>query len=262
MPRVPIAAGLVQPQSAPLMMARLSSARPAASKAAPGRSGKVRCPGARLSTSWPRAAHSAAAPNGRLIMNAQRQPPSSTSAPPIGGPSPAATAAVAPHRPIACARRSSENAAITRASDAGTSMAAPSAWTTRAATSSSTDGASAHSTEATVNTRTPLANARRRPTRSVSRPNTMRKAAKTMLYALRIQDRSPTDVPGNDSTIEGNATFTMVASRNARNAPAHDTSRTRPGATRALVDRGMATTFCGHAAERVSAQPVRPDQQV
>ena len=120
-------------------------------------------------------------PKGRLTKKAQRQPPSSTSTPPIGGPRPAATAAEAPHRPMAWARLSEGKAAMTSAREAGTSIAAPIACTTRAATSSSTEGAAPHRTEASVKIATPVTNERRRPTRSVSRPNTMRNAAKTML---------------------------------------------------------------------------------
>ena len=41
------------------------------------------------------------------------------------------------------------------------------------------------------------------------------------------------DVPGNDSLIEGKATFTIVASRNARNAPKDATISTRAAGTRA-----------------------------
>ena len=112
-------------------------------------------------------------------------------------------------------------------------MAAPRAWTMRAATSRSTDGATPQSADATVNSPTPATNARRRPSRSVMRPHTMRKAAKTMLYALRTQERLPIDVVGKDSRIDGKATLTMVASRKARKAPKQATRSTRVGATRA-----------------------------
>ena len=60
-------------------------------------------------------------------------------------------------------------------------MAAPSAWNILAPTRKLTDGAAAHTAEAAVNSRTPEVNARRRPTRSASRPETTRNAAKTML---------------------------------------------------------------------------------
>ena len=99
----------------------------------------------------------------------------------MGGPTPAATAAEAPHTPMAWARRSAGKAAITSASEAGTSIAAPNAWTARARMSSSTEGASPHRAEAMVNTATPATNERRRPTMSVRRPQRIRDAAKTML---------------------------------------------------------------------------------
>ena len=141
----------------------------------------MRLPGARLSTSSWRAAHTATRPKGRLTRKAQRQPPSCTRAPPIGGPTPAATAADAPHTPMAWARRSAGKAAMTSASEAGTSIAAPKAWNTRARMRNSTDGARPHAADAMVNTATPATNDRRRPTRSVSRPHRMSEAAKTML---------------------------------------------------------------------------------
>ena len=99
----------------------------------------------------------------------------------MGGPRPEARAADAPHSPMACERRSGGKASTTSASDAGTRIAAPSAWTTRKAMSIPTPGAIAQSTEARVNSPTPTVNARRRPSRSASRPDTTRNAAKTML---------------------------------------------------------------------------------
>jgi hypothetical protein len=172
---------LPQPQSFPWITPRFSSARATARSRAPGMSGRTRRPGARLSTTVRRVATTASTPNGRLTRKAHRQPPSSTRAPPIGGPRPAATAAVAPHRPMACARRSVGNASTTIASEAGTSNAAPSAWSTRPATRSSRLGAAAHQRDARVKSAMPPAYARLRPIRSVSRPHTTRNAANTML---------------------------------------------------------------------------------
>ena len=60
-------------------------------------------------------------------------------------------------------------------------MAAPRACTTRAPMRKPTDGERAQITEATVKTSTPQTNARRRPIRSLIRPNGTRNAAKTML---------------------------------------------------------------------------------
>ena len=58
-------------------MPRVSSPRARANSAAPPRSGRVRRPGARLSTSERRAMTQAAIPKGRFTRNAQRQSPSS-----------------------------------------------------------------------------------------------------------------------------------------------------------------------------------------
>ena len=149
-------AGLDQPQWLPLVIAVVSRASATARARAPRRSGIRRRPGLRLSTSDRRAATSATRPTGMFTRNAQRQLPHSTRAPPIGGPSPAATAALAPQRPTACARRDEGNASMTSASEAGTSIAAPRAWRTRARTSQSTDPAAAHRTDATTNSARPV----------------------------------------------------------------------------------------------------------
>ena len=82
---------------------------------------------------------------------------------------------------MAWARRSLLNASTTIAIEAGTSNAAPRACSTRPATRSSRLPAIAHHTDASVNRAIPPAYARRRPIRSVSRPQTTRKAANTML---------------------------------------------------------------------------------
>jgi hypothetical protein len=47
-----------------------------------------------------------------------------------------------------------------------------------------------------------------------------------------VRERRPIEVSGNESRIDGNATLTMVASRNARYAPNDDTSSTREAETR------------------------------
>ncbi len=225
-------AGLVQPQSSPLTMPRVRTPSMRAEIVAPSRSGTRRRPGARLSTRARLAATTAAMPNGRLTRNARRQLPSSTSAPPIGGPRPEARAADAPQRPMAWARLSVGNASTTRASDAGTRIAAPRACTTRNAMSTSTFGAMAQRTDAIVKSVTPLMKARLRPSRSARRPETTRNAANTMLYALRIHESVEMVDSGNDSRMLGNATLTIVASRKARNAPNEATRRTVRDETR------------------------------
>ena len=111
----------------------------------------------------------------------RRQFETEISTPPSDGPSPAAPAATAASSAVPCERRSSGKAWSTSASDAGTSIAAPSAWTSRNTISAVTEGASAQAAEASVKTLNPATNIRRRPTRSASRPAATRNAAKTML---------------------------------------------------------------------------------
>lgn len=62
---------------------------------------------------------------------------------------------------------------------AGRTMAPPMPWMTRATMSSSPDPASPAKIEAAVNALTPMTSMRRRPMRSASVPNGMRRAAKT-----------------------------------------------------------------------------------
>ena len=122
-----------------------------------------------------------AMPIGTLTRNTRRQLPAATRSPPSEGPSPAAPAATADSSATPCDRRSAGNESSTRASDDGTRSAAPSACSTRNAVSVPGDGATAHSTDATVNSSSPLMKTRRRPMRSARRPAATRKAAKTML---------------------------------------------------------------------------------
>src|SRR4051794_2667984 len=215
---------LVQPQLWPWTIASVSSAIATARSSAPRRSGSVRRPGARLSTRYLPARTTASTPSGMLIRKTRRQLYSSTSAPPSGGPSPAASAAAAPHRPTACERRSAGNACTTSASEAGTSSAAPAACSTRAAVSIETEDATPQKSEATVKTTIPVVNIRRLPKRSASRPDTTRNAANTMLYAFSTHDSDSIELPWNDDWMLGNATLTIVASRNASSAPNDATS--------------------------------------
>jgi hypothetical protein len=62
--------------------------------------------------------------------------------------------------------------------------------------------------------------------RSAIRPAGTSSAAKTIAYALRIQDSSPSDVPEKSPWMSGKAMLTMVTSRNPMNAPADATTRT------------------------------------
>ena len=73
----------------------------------------------------------------------------------MGGPRPDAIAAAAPHRVTPCARRAASKLSTTRASDAGTRIAAPMPCSTRKATSCPTVSAAAHRPDAAVNNTTP-----------------------------------------------------------------------------------------------------------
>ena len=69
----------------------------------------------------------------------------------------------------------------TRASDDGTSAAAPTACRTRAATRRPAVGATPHSIDAIVNRTAAARNVRRRPMRSASRPAGISSAANTIV---------------------------------------------------------------------------------
>jgi|GEM_PF-2990507 len=118
-------------------------------------------------------------PMGTLTKNTSRQSTHPTRTPPSAGPVAAATAPVAPQMAVAVARCASGNSGSSRASDVGTTAAAPSACSTRAAISIPGFGASPHSAEASRNTTIPTRNNRRRPIRSASRPAGIRAAANT-----------------------------------------------------------------------------------
>ncbi len=162
----------------------------------------------------------------RLTKNTQRHPAASTSAPPSDGPSAAATAPVAPQMPVAVARCASGNSGSSRASEVGTSAAAPAAWTTRAATRTSTVGARPAAAEAARNVSRPAMNIRRRPTRSATRPAGTSSAANTMLYAVRIHDSPASEVSLNDARMSGKAMLTIVTSRKLMKTATDVTART------------------------------------
>ena len=94
---------------------------------------------------------------------------------------------------------------------------------------------------------------RRRPTRSAMRPATTSSAAKTTLYAFRIQDRSAMSVPGNERAMSGNAMLTIVTSRNATNAPT-DVSAIAAGRAAREVDFGIR----GAVSPSPRGAPIRP----
>ena len=89
-------------------------------------------------------------------------------APPITGPASTASPITLLKIPSAQARRSGGNAALSSASDSGSTSAAPAPCTARAVTSAPAPGESAHAADAAVNSPRPAASIRRRPSRSPS----------------------------------------------------------------------------------------------
>ena len=111
----------------------------------------------------PRTIHRTAALSGTLTRNAQRHDAVSISQPPTNGPTALAAPVSPDHAPMARDRSSGCIVAVSRARLPGTSSAPPTPCTTRAAMSISVVGASPQSTDAVVNTHTPIVNTRRRP---------------------------------------------------------------------------------------------------
>ena len=111
-----------------------------------------------------------------------RQPSAAISAPPTSGPPDSATDAPAAQSPTARDRSAGAGKAwLSRISEHGTRIAAPSPWTARAATSRPRPGARPHAADATVNTAKPATNTRRAPTRSPSAPAERMNAANAIV---------------------------------------------------------------------------------
>ena len=153
---------------------------------------------------------------------------------------------------VASSRSDGGYASITRAIEEGTTIAPPSAWQARIAIRNPELGARPHSAEEMVKTATPERNSLRRPNRSASRPDTTRKAANTMLYALKIHDRVDSVESANERWIDGNAIFTIVESTNSMNTPSEATASTAcrltarraPDATEAMGGSWLVLTGC------------------
>ena len=220
----------------PLITPRFSSARATASSSGAGdvRERRVgRAP--RLSTSVRGVATTASTPNGRLTRNAHRQPPSSTSAPPIGGPG------RRPRRrslPTARSRaRGGRGERLDHERQRGRDehrraerLAARGRRRAARAT------APAHRADARVKSAMP--------------PRTPASADQVGQPAAHDEERGEHDVVGVEHPRQradrarpgttpdgGNATLTIVASRKARKAPKQATRRTRVGAARPVRAR-------------------------
>src|SRR5262245_22256246 len=164
-------------QSRPRTNPRARSPMPAISRIAPTMSGTSRASGSRDSARTRFPIPMAASPTGTFKRKAQRHPPNWMIAEPADGPTAAARAPIAAHRPTARDRFERGNPARTSASDDGVSIAPPAAWKTRPATIQAGDGAAAQAKDPSVNTPTPRRNTRLRPSRSANRPAGTRRAA-------------------------------------------------------------------------------------
>src|SRR5262249_13177854 len=148
---------------------------------------------------------------------------------PSAGPTAAASAPTAPQMLTAIARFSRGNAASTSASDAGSSIAAPTPCSTRDPTSIVGNCASAHSADDAVKIAAPHRNTRLRPTRSATRPAVTSSAPNTIVYALRTHERSAFEAVANVSRISGNATYRIVVSSETANTARLVSASTRHG---------------------------------
>jgi hypothetical protein len=94
----------------------------------------------------------------------------------------------------------------------------------RAAMSISWFTANPQTSEAAVNTASPVRNTSRRPARSPSRPASSSSPANAIRYALTTQ-ASPAWVNPRSAWMDGSATFTIVMSRTIISIPVHSTTR-------------------------------------
>lgn len=163
---------------------------------------------------------------GALIQNTDRQPKPAMRAPPVTGPAAMLSPKTDAQTPIACARSLGSGIALTTIARAtGLSIEAPIPWTARAAISTPTEGAIAQTSEAAPNTTRPTWNTRRRPSRSASAPEEIRRLARTSVYASTVHSRLRVPMP-RPCPIAGSPTLTMVVSRPTRNMLRQQTART------------------------------------
>ena len=107
-------------------------------------------------------------PSGMFSQKIHCQDSPWATAPPITGPASTARPVTLLKMPSAQARRWGGNAALSSASDSGSTSAAPAPCTARAVISAPASGDSAHAADAAVNSPRPAASRRGRPSRSPS----------------------------------------------------------------------------------------------
>ena len=179
--RVTSRRGDAQPQPRPSVMPRTRAPTPSEAHGTPSTSTRRRAPSARDSTSTRIPNGTASAATGTLIRNTARQPKASISRAPSDGATAPARPPVAAQIPMAIWRRDTGNAANTRASPAGKSMAPPIDWATRAPISQVTLRAAPEAREPRANTVMPMRNSRLRPNRSAAQPDANNSDATPML---------------------------------------------------------------------------------
>lgn len=133
--------------------------------------------GSRDSSTFDAVSASATTPIGTLTRKIQRQLSPSVSAPPTIGPIDTAAPVTAPQTPNATPRSRPRYALPSNASEAANIIAPPIPCTPRERLSISGDCATPHRSEAAEKITRPIANIRRRPSRSASEPEVSSSAA-------------------------------------------------------------------------------------
>ena len=122
-----------------------------------------------------------------LIQKIERHPAEVTSSPPMTGPRARLTPTTAPQTPMACARsRGWVNVLVMIDMATGLSIEPPTAWTMRKTTSVVRFGARLHRNDPATKVSRPTMNVLRRPSRSAVEPESMRRLAKTSVYASTV----------------------------------------------------------------------------
>src|SRR5918993_2893733 len=164
-----------------------------------------------------------AMPTGTLTKKIQCQLMDWVSTPPTSRPTAPPADATKAKTPMALAcSLGSGNMVTIMPSITAEVMAPPAPWTNRATTSSTWLWASPHKSEATVNTARPARNMPLREARSPSRPASNNRPPKEIRYAFTTQ-ANPDCVNPRSLCIDGNATFTTVASSTIMSIPIQST---------------------------------------
>ena len=182
---------------------------------------------------------------GTLTNSTQRQFRPLVSTPPSSTPAAAPEPATAPQIPSALLRSApSLKIAVTSASAAGASIAAPTPWSAREAISCPWLCESPPASDAPPNTSSPIMNMCRRPRRSAIRPPSSSSPPNAKMYAFATQDRLSL-AKCRPCWIEGSAMFTTDASRITMNsASASSTSAHHRRGSGGCATAGLAAERC------------------